>query len=497
MTGSTSVSVLVPLAGDSSEAAAARQRIETYLESTGFTYQVLTPEDRDYGAAVRRGVAEATGGVIVIADATLPYPVTAIGDAVAMIDSSATDVVFAAPHASEPATWLLRWLLVDQLPDPAVRLKAFSSATAKLVISETRLAGEVCDLEIAYLVNKYGFRVERLSVGVVEGAKVRTTFGSGYGVIAALKIRHTDRRGRYRTARRCPVCFSSEVWTFGQIPGNVVRACSRCKCRYLNQFTEEDNTGPVRRILRAQPPSPDVPDETHSASARAKTSARRLNVLRKHVTARARVLEIGVRDGSFAAAASREFDYVGIDPAPIVARHARARGLDVYCATLSNFVNTGPPFDAIALFHGLENMADPHDALARIKDLIKPGGVLLTTTFDTESLLYLLTERRVLALIFRSRLILYSRSALIELLENSGFEIALIGAELEYRDHKFLRHWLSGRSALVAAIGRALLAIGPDPLLLSSASIRIVARRRAGAATNVRAIRSVEATHAR
>jgi SAM-dependent methyltransferase len=240
-----------------------------------------------------------------------------------------------------------------------------------------------------------------------------------------------------------------------------------------------------------------LPDEPHSVTARERTSARRMAVLRKHLTARARVLEIGVRDGTFGVAAAREFEYVGIDSAPVVARHARGRGLEVYCATLSNFVNTGPAFDAIALFHVFENMADPHDALGRMKELLKPGGLLFLTTFDTEGLIYLFTERKRLMQNFRTHLILYSRSALIELLEHSGFEIALIGPDFEYRDHKFLRHWLANRSNVLARIARAILGVLPDPLLVSSGSIRIVARRRAGAPVNVRAIRSVEPTHAR
>src|SRR5512146_3044403 len=195
MTGSTSVSVLVPLAGDSSGAAAARQAIETYLESTGFTFEVLLPEERDYGAAIRHGVSEASGSVIVIADAGLPYPVTAIGDAVAMIDSGATDVVFASLQASERSSSFMRWMLVDELPHPAVRLKAFSSTAAKLVIGETKLAGESCDLEIAYLVNKYGFRVERLSIGTVPGARFRNAFTAASGFVPALRVRLNDRRG--------------------------------------------------------------------------------------------------------------------------------------------------------------------------------------------------------------------------------------------------------------------------------------------------------------
>jgi hypothetical protein len=133
----------------------------------------------------------------------------------------------------------------------------------------------------------------------------------------------------------------------------------------------------------------------------------------------------------------------------------------------------------------------------RLKDLLKPGGILFLTTFDTESLLYLLSERKSMARNFRSHLILYSRSALIELLEHSGFEIDAIGADYEYRDHKVLRHVLNSRWSGLAPLGRAALTVLPDPLLVGSGSIRIVAKRRAGTPLNVRAIRSVEPTHAR
>jgi SAM-dependent methyltransferase len=245
-------------------------------------------------------------------------------------------------------------------------------------------------------------------------------------------------------------------------------------------------------------PATDIGDETaHARTAREKTGMSRLSALRKEVGARARVLEIGVRDGTFGLAASREFEYVGIDRAIATARAARARGLEVYCSTLTSFVNTGPAFDAITLYHVFENMPDPHDALARMKDLLKPGGALLLTTFDTEGLLYLISERTRMAPNFRTHLILYSRSALIELLEHSGFEIVAIAPAFEYRDHKFLRHWVATRWPALAAIANAMLRMLPDPLLVSSGSIRVIAKRRAGPPMDARAIRSVEPTHAR
>jgi SAM-dependent methyltransferase len=253
----------------------------------------------------------------------------------------------------------------------------------------------------------------------------------------------------------------------------------------------------VRRVLRAHDAPAAPAYESHSPPARERTRARRFRWLREQLPLRARVLEVGVRDGSFGAVAANEYEYVGIDPASAAARHARTRGLEVYCSSLSSFVNTGPAFEAITLFHVFENMPDPHDALQRIKDLLKPGGMLFLSAFDTEGLIYLVSERKRMTQNFRTHLILYSRSALIELLERSGFEIVDIGPDFEYRDHKFLRHWIAAHHPVVAPFARMLLSVMRDPMIVSTGSIRIIAKRRSGAPLNVRSIRSVEPTHAR
>jgi 2-polyprenyl-3-methyl-5-hydroxy-6-metoxy-1,4-benzoquinol methylase len=495
---STSVSILVPLLRRVSELPSTLETVEQFLHTTGFDFDVRVLDSRDgegYGAMIRRGASEAKGSVIVVIDPDLPYPVSAIGDAVALIESESAAIVFATRTGQRNRSSLLRWLLVPILPDPSLFLKAFSSQAARLLIGESKLTGDGLDLELAYLANKYGFRVETLRVD----ADVRSNpiFGPVSGLVSAIKIRLTDRGNGYRAPRRCPVCFSSEVWSWDQIPGNVVRNCNRCKCRYLNDFGAAEDSLPVRRELRPNLPREIGDDTAHARTARERTSWRRLKTLRKQVAPRSRILEIGVRDGSFAIAAAREYEYVGLDRAAATARAARAKGLEVYCSTLSGFVNTGPAFDAITLFHVFENMADPHDVLARMKDLLKPGGAVLLTTFDTEGLLYLISERILMAQNFRTHLILYSRSALIELLEHSGFEIVSIAPSFEYRDHKFLRYWITARFPVLAPIVHAVLRILPDPLLVSSGSIRITAKRRAGPPIDVRAIRSVEPTHAR
>src|SRR5438094_2525239 len=231
---STSVSILVPLTRTVSGLPSTLEAVEQYLHTTGFDFEVRVLDSRDgdgYGAMIRRGASEAKGSVVVIIDPDLPYPVTAIGDVVALIESESAEVVFATRSGERNGLGLLRWILVPILPDPDLCLKAFSSQAAKLLFGESKLGGDGFDLELAYLANKYGFRVETLPV---DADSRNPRFSAFSGIVSAIRIRLTDRHNGYRAPRRCPVCFSSEVWSWDQIPGSVVRNCNRCKCRYLN-----------------------------------------------------------------------------------------------------------------------------------------------------------------------------------------------------------------------------------------------------------------------
>ena len=344
---SSAVTVLVPLGGASVGLPSTLEAVEEFLNNTGFDFTIRVLDRRDgdgWGAMLRRGVGEAKESIVLVIDPELPYGASSIGDAVAMIDSGAAEIVYGASAKSSP--WLVQTLLADLLPDPTCHRSAFSYDAARLLFAESKLPGGGCTLEIAYLANKYGFRIEHLHVDAA--ASPRPAYGRFAALRSVVAIRMADRRNGYRAPRRCPICFSPEVWTWAQIPGNLVRSCGRCKCRYLNRFSEEREGLPVRRELLPNPTPSDPFDETaHSRTARDKTNQRRLASLRKLVPARARLLEIGVRDGGFGAAAAREYEYVGIDRAAAAARAARSRGLEVYCSTVTNFVNTGPSFDAI------------------------------------------------------------------------------------------------------------------------------------------------------
>ena len=136
---STSVSILVPLTGPAAGLPSTLESVEQYLQTTGFDFDVRVLDSRDgegYGAMIRRGATEAKGSVVVIIDPDLPYPVNAIGDAVALIESGSAEIVFGVRNAGASGRYaLLGWMLVSILPDPMLHFKAFGSDAARVLLS--------------------------------------------------------------------------------------------------------------------------------------------------------------------------------------------------------------------------------------------------------------------------------------------------------------------------------------------------------------------------
>lgn len=539
------VSVVVPAYNEEASIGAMLDELAGYLAAGGLSHEIVVVDDgstdstaqlvreragkssgirllplesnQGKGAAVRRGVLESRGAVIAFLDADLPYELQNLGHAIALVHSGTTEIAIggrdlpASDH--DPSYPLLRkilgrtfslvvrLLLVPGLPDTQCGLKAFSSSTAKILFSESKLQRFGFDFEVLFLARKYGFRIQRIPVSMSHrhASKVRLVADSVRMFADVLRVRYWNRVQAYRSPRRCPVCLSREISTLTQLRGWVVRACSRCKCRYLGNFPSDEELETLYNdayFSSGRDSEHGYASRELTAAAR-KTNERRLAILRKHLPANARVLEVGAGNGLFGQSATREFEYVGIDLCDEAVRAARARGLEVYRASLARYVNTGAAFDAVTLFHVFEHLADPHDALATLGELLRPGGILVVITPDTESLLCAISGDRWVSYKFPEHLILYSRSALIELLEHSGFEIVSASSDFEYCDHPFLLSRLDALHPAAAAAAKPVLSLLPDPLAVTSGSIRIVARRRSGPPLSARAIRAVEPTHAR
>jgi hypothetical protein len=78
-----------------------------------------------------------------------------------------------------------------------------------------------------------------------------------------------------------------------------------------------------------------------------------------------------------AAARAAGFDAFGIEPAARGAGVAAALGLPVTQVTIETAVIEPASLDAVTLWHVLEHLESPGDAIARISTWLRPGGALL------------------------------------------------------------------------------------------------------------------------
>jgi SAM-dependent methyltransferase len=106
--------------------------------------------------------------------------------------------------------------------------------------------------------------------------------------------------------------------------------------------------------------------------------ARRAGVVEQLAGRKGRVLDVGCGRGFLLDAFRRRgWDVQGAELDDRSARHAReVLGLDVHVGPAEAWPWPDGHFDAVVLWHVLEHLGDPREALARAGRLLRPGGVL-------------------------------------------------------------------------------------------------------------------------
>ena len=122
----------------------------------------------------------------------------------------------------------------------------------------------------------------------------------------------------------------------------------------------------------------------------------------------------------------KDFEVAGIEYNPTAAQRIRRKyTFPVFCGDLMEY--HGGPFDAVAMLDVIEHLPRPFDSIEKLASLTKPGGVLMLSTMDSDSLVSRLLGTRLEDFRrTREHLYFFTRSTLTTALERGGFEVVRI-----------------------------------------------------------------------
>lgn len=137
-----------------------------------------------------------------------------------------------------------------------------------------------------------------------------------------------------------------------------------------------------------------------------------------------RLLDVGCGDGDFMLGMQqRGWEVHGLDISPVAVTLARQKGLDVFQGKLldANYPEAG--FDRVTMWDVLEHLHDPEVQLARVVQLLRPGGRLVATFPNPHCLDFRLFGSAWTGLDIPRHVYVYTRPALLAMLERAGLEV--------------------------------------------------------------------------
>lgn len=171
-------------------------------------------KNRGKGGAVKFGVQQAKGELIVFTDADLPYPPENIPKACEMLSSGA-DVVLGKRILSENGKkypwyrtlmsktfgFFVKMVLHLKENDTQCGFKAFRAEATKKIFQQLTLSGWGFDVEVIFLAEKLGCRIERLAVELFHennNSKINVASDTFKMIGEVLTVRKNFKKGIYR-----------------------------------------------------------------------------------------------------------------------------------------------------------------------------------------------------------------------------------------------------------------------------------------------------------
>jgi SAM-dependent methyltransferase len=203
---------------------------------------------------------------------------------------------------------------------------------------------------------------------------------------------------------------------FGTALADIVR-CRRCGHMQVHPMPSEE----ILSDAYAQAASDDYVEEEAGQRATARSALERIE---RHTPGRGALLDLGCWVG-FLLAEARDRGWqrtLGVEPSQFASAYARERlELNVIEADLLSVELPAQAFDAIVMGDVIEHLRAPADALARVRSLLVPGGVLWLALPDAGSVVARAMGRRWWSVI-PTHVQYFTRRSLALLLGRAGLQ---------------------------------------------------------------------------
>jgi len=167
----------------------------------------------------------------------------------------------------------------------------------------------------------------------------------------------------------CKLCGSADLPLFYTQGDNRQFKFYRCrKCRLVVYDTLTGVNQEKYILTRVDPRAPTRQNRGHRQT---------YAFIQRHATAKGRMLDLGCGDGTVLWLAKQDgWEVKGVELFPELTKLVRETlGLDVETSDITAYNGVSAAWDCVVLTHVLEHLPDPVGALAKIRNLLKPGGV--------------------------------------------------------------------------------------------------------------------------
>jgi 2-polyprenyl-3-methyl-5-hydroxy-6-metoxy-1,4-benzoquinol methylase len=145
------------------------------------------------------------------------------------------------------------------------------------------------------------------------------------------------------------------------------------------------------------------------------------------------LLDIGCATGIFMKAASSSYNCTGLDVSDVATQFAvKEMGLNAKCGTIFDHDYEKQSFDIITMWDVIEHVRDPDKYIEKINQIMKPGGLLVLSTGNIDSLMFKIQKKNWHLLIPPFHLYYFNKHNITKLLEKHGFEVKSLKLDGQY-----------------------------------------------------------------